>query len=187
MVAWASGPRAEALAQPVVATSRQRTKGHVGIPYVTTIRSTYRDREPSGIRDGWDTRRPTAGIRLTQAVKYGTGRRLERVEARTVISDLIEQPFAVHLERLNGTLRDRLNCLPHKTHGLAKEVATWDAWLRLVLFEQNWLHPRTAFRVPLPAVRDGHHYQQRTPAMPLNLTDHAWSWQELLPFRVEQW
>jgi hypothetical protein len=29
-----------------------------------------------------------------------------------------------------------------------------------------------------------HRYQQRTPAMALHLTDHQWSWQEFLLYRV---
>lgn len=193
MVAWASGPREERLAQEVVATTRKRTKGQVGIPYVsdgwepyvTTITTTYAQREPSGIREGWDILRPTEGIRLTQAVKHRKGRRLERVEVRATIGELIDQPYAVHLERLNGTLRDRLNCLTRKTHGFAKKVATWDALFRLTIFEQNWLRPHIALRVPLPEPLDGRLYFQRTPAMLLNLTDHPWSWQEFLTFRVQ--
>jgi hypothetical protein len=70
VVAWASGPREETLAKEVVATTRQRTKGQVGIPYVsdgwepyvTIIKATYRDREPSGIWAGWDILRPTPGF-----------------------------------------------------------------------------------------------------------------------------
>lgn len=194
MVAWTSGPREETLAATVVATTRQRTKGRVGIPYLSdgwtpyaeTIKTTYRDREPSGIRPGWDILRPTVGIRLTQAVKHRKGRRLERVDVRAIIGDLIDQPYAVHLERLNGTLRDRLNCLTRKTHGFAKKADTWDALFSLALFEHNWLHPHIALRVPLLEPRDGRRYQQRTPAMALHLTDHRWSWQEFLASRVHQ-
>lgn len=194
VVAWASGPREETLAEAVVTTTRRRTQGQVGIPYVSdgwepyaeAITAIYRDREPSGIRPGWDILRPTAGIRLTQAVKHRKGRRLERVEVRAIIGELIDQPFAVHLERVNGTLRDRLNCLTRKTHGFAKEVATWDALLSLALFEHNWLRPHLALRVLLPEPRDGRRYEPRTPAMALRLTDHPWSWPEFLLFPVRQ-
>jgi hypothetical protein len=194
VVAWASGPREETLAETVVAATRQRTKGRVGIPYVsdgwepyvTTIQATYREHEPSGIRPGWDIVRPTKGIRLTQAVKHRKGRRLVRVEIRAAIGEPVEQPYAVHLERLNGTLRDRLNCLTRKTHAFAKEVKTWDALYSLALFEHNWLRPHIALRVPLPMPEDGRRYQRRTPAMVLHLTDHQWSWQEFLRFRVMQ-
>jgi hypothetical protein len=193
VVAWASGPREETLAAKVVTTTRRRTKGHIGIPYlsdgwepyITTIKATYRERESSGIRPGWDILRPTDGIRLTQAVKHRKGRRLVRVEIRAAIGDPIEQPYAVHLERLNGTLRDRLNCLTRKTHGFAKEVETWDALFSLALFEHNWLRPHSALRVTLPEPQDGRRYDRRTPAMALALTDHCWSWQGFMLFRVQ--
>lgn len=172
--------------------TRERTKGQVGIPYVsdgwepyvTTMTRVYSEREPSGIREGWDILRPMEGIRLTQAVKHRKGRRLERVEVRAVIGEAVEQPYAVHLERLNGTLRDRLNCLTRKTHGFAKEVTTWDALFSLAIFEQNWLRPHIALRVPL-LESTGHRYSQRTPAMALNLTDHPWSWREFLTLHVQ--
>ena len=184
----------ETLAEKVVTTTRKRTRGQVGIPYVsdgwepyvTTITTTYSEREPSGIRKGWDILRPIEGIRLTQAVKHRKGRRLDHVEVRATIGEAVEQPYAVHLERLNGTLRDRLNCLTRKTHAFAKEVATWDALYSLALFEQNWLRPHTALRVPLPEPDDGRLYFRRTPAMALNLADHPWSWQEFLTLRVRQ-
>jgi hypothetical protein len=75
-VARASGPREETLAEKVVATTQQRTTGRVGIPYVSdgwepyaaTIRATYRDREPSGIRPGWDILRPTGAVTGRQVV-----------------------------------------------------------------------------------------------------------------------
>jgi hypothetical protein len=180
------------LAEKVVTTTRRRTKGQVGIPYVSdgwepygsTIKAAYREREPSGIRPGWNILRPTAGIRLTQAIKHRKGRRLERVEVRATIGDPVGQPYAVHLERLNGILRDRLNCLTRKTHGFAKAVDTWDALFSLVLFEHNWLRPHPALRTPLPEGRDGRRFDQRTPAMALALTDHPWIWNEFLRFRV---
>src|SRR5262249_11123157 len=93
VVVWDSGPREETLAETVVATTRQRTAGQVGVhyvsdgwkPYAETVRATYRDREPSGIRPGGDILQPTEGIRLTQAVKHRKGRQLARVEVRTTI------------------------------------------------------------------------------------------------------
>ena len=194
MVAWASGPRDETLAQQVVATTRRRTKGQVGISYVSdgwepyseVIGRTYRDRQPSGIRPEWTILSPTPGTRLTQAVKHRKGRRLERVEVRAAIGEPVEQPYAVHLERLNGVLRDRLGCLTRKTHAFAKETATWDALVSLTLFEHNWLRPHVALRMPLASLADHRRYGLRTPAMALNLTDHPWSWQQSVSFRVRQ-
>jgi hypothetical protein len=54
----------------------------------------------------------------------------------------------------------------------------------LILYEHNWLHPHIALRVRLPEPQEGRIYQQRTPAMALRLTNHQWTWQESLLFRV---
>jgi hypothetical protein len=194
VIAWASGPREETLARTVVATTRQRTKGHVGVPYLsdgwepyaTAITETYRDAEPSRVNPNWKILKPTEGIALTQAVKHRKGRRLQRVEVRATIGEAADQPYAVHLERLNGTLRDRLNCLTRKTHAFAKDVATWDALFSLTLFEHNWLRPHLALRRPLAEPIDGRRYGRRSPAMALALTDHVWAWEEFLRLPVEQ-
>ena len=66
--------------------------------------------------------------------------------------------YAVHLERLNGVLRDRLTCLTRTAHGFAKAVDAWNALLTLALFEHNWLRPHLALRVPLPKSQDGCRY-----------------------------
>jgi IS1 family transposase len=180
------------LAQEVVTTTRRRTKGRAGIPYVTdwwgpyveTISEAYRDREVSKVNPLWAILKPTEGIALTQALKHRKGRRLERVEVRAVIGAQVELPYTAHVERLNGTLRDRLNCLTRKTHGFAKEGATWDALLSLALFEHNWLRPHVALRLLLPEPHSGRRYAQRTPA--LGLAAHVWSWAEFLHLPANQ-
>jgi hypothetical protein len=90
----------------------------------------------------------------------------------------VAQPALVHAERRNGICRDRLNALTRKTHAFAKTAPTWDALLGLHVFEQNWLHPHPALRMPVVAA--GRIYNQRSPAMALCLTDHVWTWREFL-------
>jgi hypothetical protein len=155
-------------------------------PYAETIKETYRDREVSKVNPRWAILKPPEGIALTQAVKQRKGHRLVRAEVRTVIGEQVEQPFAVHLERLNGTLRDRLNCLTRKTHAFAKDPATWDALLSLTLFEHNWLRPHVALRARFPEPHAGRRYARRSPAIALHLTDHVWSWDEFLRLPVGQ-
>jgi hypothetical protein len=88
----------------------------------------------------------------------------------------------VHVERLNGTLRDRLGALTRKTHAFAKCDATFDALVGLQLFDHNFHRAHRALRLPVaPGV---HRYEHRSPAMALGLTDHRWSFQELLTTRI---
>jgi len=126
-----------------------------------------------------------AGASLTQTIKHRDERgRLLRVETRATFGAPVAQPVLVHVERRNGVCRDRLNALTRKTHAFAKTATTWDALLDLHVFEQNWLHPHPALRVPVVAA--SRVYDQRTPAMALRLTNHMWTWREFLttPIRV---
>jgi hypothetical protein len=142
------------------------------------------------------TRTPTAalaplrlpeGVSLTQTIKHRDERgRLLRVEMRATFGVAVAQPTPVHVERRNGVCRDRLNALTRKTHAFAKTATTWDALLDLHVFEQNWLHPHPALRVPAKAMTTGRAYDRRAPAMALGLSDHVWTWREFLtrPTRI---
>lgn len=120
------------------------------------------------------------GLSLTQTIKHRNQHgRLLWTETRTTIGATpIEQPVPVHIERLNGVLRDRLACLTRKTHAFAKTAKTWDALFGVSAFEHNWLREHPALSQPSTA--PGRYYERRTPAMVIGLTDHNWSWEEFL-------
>src|SRR6266702_1075386 len=76
----------------------------------------------------------------------------------------------------------RKRVLTGKTHAFAKRDANWDALVRLQLFDHNFHRAHQALRLPF---EDGvRRYRPRSPAMVLGLTDHLWSFQELLTSRV---
>ena len=185
MVAHASGPRDEALLTAAVQQAHARSAGRPVAwcsdgwgPYPRVITRTYRRPLRTGQR-GRPPLRVPKGVALTQTVKRrGQGGRLLRVEIRATIGTPVAQPVPVHGERLNGVLRDRLGCLTRKTHAFAKRATTWDALVGLALFEHNWLRPHSALRHPSRA--PDRRYDQRTPAMALDLTDHRWTWTEFL-------
>lgn len=121
-------------------------------------------------------------LQLTQRIKHRNPRgRIVSIETRAVFGCAIVPAGTVHVERLNGALRDRLNALTRKTHAFAKCDATWDALLLLQCFEHNWVRPHPAVRVP--SAEPGQRYQRRSPAMALGLIDHIWSWEQWLTFR----
>jgi IS1 family transposase len=188
VVAWASGPRDQTLAETIVTTTRERLDRMREVTFVTdgweayetAIKRAYWERAAWAENPCWAILQPTEGIRLTQAIKQRKGRRLVQVEVRATIGEPVELPYAVYLERLNGTLRDRLGCLTRKTHAFTKRVATWDALLSLAVFTHNWIRPHLALRCPLAAPLDGRRYERRSPAMALGLSNHLWSWEEFL-------
>jgi hypothetical protein len=94
----------------------------------------------------------------------------------------MESAGTVHVERLNGALRDRLNALTRKTHAFAKRDATFDALVGLQLFDHNFHRAHRALRLPVAESMPRYHH--RSPAVALGLTDHRWSFQELLTTRL---
>jgi hypothetical protein len=185
IVAQATGRIGEELVAAAVAGAATRTgqrpmawcsDGWQGYPSV--LAQHYRRPQRTGARGRPPLVVPET-VQLTQTVKHRDEHgRLLSVEIRAALGARIERPGTVHLERLNGALRDRLNALTRKTHAFAKTDVTWDALLSLQIFEHNWLRPHPALR--LPVVARGRHFAPRTPAMALHLTEHVWTWQEFL-------
>jgi len=122
-------------------------------------------------------------ISLMQTVKHRDERGcLLSVEIRASLGVSLEPAGTVHVERLNGALRDRLKALTRKTHAFAKRDATFDALVGLQLFDHTFQRAHRALRQP--AGEGVQRYHHRSPAMALGLTDHRWSCLELLTTRV---
>ena len=142
--------------------------------YAAILRRAYR--QP--VRSGQRGRPPLVvppDVRLTQTIKHRDEHgKLLSVEIYAALGEVVSEPGTVHIERVNGTLRDRLNALTRKTYAFAKRDATFDALVHLQLFEHNWIRPHRALRLPL--LTEPRRYQPRTPAMALGLTQHPWSW-----------
>jgi hypothetical protein len=150
--------------------------------YQSILARAYRQRKLTGKR-GRPAWRVPATVTLTKTVKHRDEHgRLLSVETRAALGAAMEPTGTVHVERLNGALRDRLNALTRKTHAFAKRDATWDALVGLQLFDHNFHRAHRALRLP---VADGRRrYHHRSPAMALGLTDHCWSFQDLLTTRI---
>jgi len=189
VVACATGPLSEDLIEQAVTATVTRTHqrelhwfsdGWHG--YRSILVRAYRQRVLTGKRGRPPWVVPST-VTLVQTVKHRDEHgRLLSVEIRAALGAGIEPAGTVHVERLNGALRDRLNALTRKTHAFAKRDATWDALVGLQLFDHNFQRAHRALRLP---GGDGvHRYQHRSPAMALGLTDHLWSFQALLTSRV---
>jgi hypothetical protein len=183
VVACATGPLSEDLIEHAVTTTVQRTHqrplcwfsdGWHG--YGSILARAYRKRVLTGKR-GRPRLVVPESISLTQTVKHRDEHgRLLSMEMRAALGAAMEPAGTIHVERLNGALRDRLNALTRKTHAFAKADATGDALLGLHVFEQNWLRGHPALREP--EADGGRHYRRRSPAKALGLADHIWSWEE---------
>jgi len=182
-----------AAARKVVPQTRKRTAGQRGIRWISDghraynqiIRKVYRAPARTGA-PGRPRLVRTPGVALTQVVKRRENRRVVEVTVQHRFGVMPEQPHTVHVERLNGVLRDRLNCLTRKTHAFAKRDPTWWALVTLCLFEHNWLKEHVALRREGAGLPNGRRYLRRSPAMADGLTDHIWSWEEFLSLRPDQ-
>jgi hypothetical protein len=187
VIAWAFAATEEAAAPSVIARTRQRTTAQVGSAWVSDgnavyaeqIRKVYRDPKPTG-KPGRPPRVLRADVALTQGVKQREHGHVVGLSVRAVLGEAASCAVCVCEERLNGVLRDRLNCLTRKTHAFAKRSDTWDALVGLCLFEHNWLKPHTALQQPQDGLPKGRKYQQRSPAMAVSLTDYIWTWADFL-------
>ena len=152
--------------------------------YPKAITHAYRQAVRTG-RRGRPPLRVPEGLSLIQTIKHRDRHgRLLSVETRASIGAALveQQPVPVHIERLNGALRDRLACLTRKTHAFAKSAQTWDALFGLALFEHGWLRAHPA--LSQPSTVPGRYYERRTPAMAIGLTDHRWFWREFLTMKA---
>jgi hypothetical protein len=88
------------------------------------------------------------------------------------------------IERLNATFRQRLACLVRRGRSLARQVETLQAGMYLVGCVYNFCTHHKSLRLPLWITERRLHWVQRTPAIAAGLTDHCWSVQELLMFKL---
>ena len=82
------------------------------------------------------------------------------------------------IERLNGTMRERLAVLTRKCRHAARRLRALEAGMYLVGCTYNWCFPHHELS---KAKQLGY---SCTPAMAAGLTDHVWSIQELLSYRI---
>jgi hypothetical protein len=89
------------------------------------------------------------------------------------------------IERLNATCRPCLACLGRRSRDLARSVTTLEHGLFWVGCLYNFCPPHASLRVPLYVGRYARRrWVPRTPDLAAGLTDHIWSVEELLTFKV---
>jgi len=92
--------------------------------YATILKRAYRQAVHSGQR-GRPALVVPADVRLTQTIKHRDEHgKLLSLEIRASLGKVVPAPSTVHIERVNGALRDRLNALTRKTHAFAKREAS---------------------------------------------------------------
>lgn len=130
-----------------------------------------------------------AELYIVQVVKRTYG---ERIERRLAFGDLFEALHMIEatqgrrgtvntafVERLNGTLRTWLPALTRRSRHAGNDMERLEHQFFLMTTAYNFVRPHRSLRTRVEGK-----WIERTPGMVAGLTDHPWTVEELLRFRV---
>ena len=200
-----SHERSEEEATAFLAAFKARTDGHAPLftsdklpAYVAALIANYSTPEPPPAqrwrgrprrtpRRGWDSapRARPCHKRREQGHVVEVRRRII-FGAREIITEVLggQQINTAYVERDNLTSRQSIGRLVRKTLSHSKKSSFLRRHLALEDAVFNVVRPHQALRIAMPQPTLGRKWQQRTPAMAAELTDHIWSLEELLSYRV---
>ena len=163
--------------------------------YVGSIRRVFREPIRTG-QPGRPCLRPWDDIHIAQVVKQYAQKRVIGVIHRVVqgtrahIDRLLQQTQGqgtintAYIERLNATFRSRITALVRRGRALARQMNTLHEAMYLVGTVYNFCTYHQSLRLPLLLPNGKRRWLRRTPAIAAGITDHRWSVEELLSFRV---
>ena len=210
VVTHLSHDRSEEEATSFLAQFKSRTDGCAPLftsdklpAYVAALIANYSTPEPPPIKRGRGRPRKTprrvldADLCYAQVDKRREQGRLVEVRRRIIfgapdtIAQIIEtdgcgsQINTSYVERDNLTSRQSNGRLVRKTLSYSKKDHFLQRHLDLEDAVFNFVRPHRALRLELPEPTPrGRKWQPRTPAMAAELTDHIWSLEELLSYRI---
>jgi transposase-like protein/IS1 family transposase len=120
-------------------------------------------------------------VEITRKLVQGT---LEPAQALLSASHGGTMLNTAFIERLNGTIRQRLASLTRKCRHAARRLAALESGMWLLGCTYNLCWPHHELSRQATRAQEGRGEVLLTPAMASGLTDHIWSIQELLSYRV---
>ena len=146
---------------------------------------------------------PQPGLLYAQVIKTIRQRRLVRVRHRVVFGTLeaVEhilgacgwQIQTAFIERFNLSMRQHVAAVGRRVTTVCKGEDGVRQQLALYHVYDNFCLPHASLRMPFELPEPTHgtgsakRWQPQTPAMAAGLTDHVWSFREMLLFRVPPW
>jgi transposase-like protein len=135
------------------------------------------------------------GLMVAQVLKRKTKGRLVKVERRVLRGQADEVAYQIatsgggysintsYIERLNATFRQRLAVLARRTRNAARKLERVDKGMWLIGTVYNFCQPHQSLRRHNWEAHGGK-WVEFTPAMASGLTNHIWSIQDLLWYKV---
>lgn len=118
-------------------------------------------------------------IRVDTEIVFGKEQQIRKRLKGSKVSRHINTTF---VERNNLTMRERNRRLTRKTMGFSKEKVPLIESLNLYSALYHFVKPHCGLRIEINEVN--RRWMQRTPMMAAGITDHIWSVEELLTFRI---
>lgn len=123
---------------------------------------------------------------ITETINYGqlikireNGKVVDK--KKVVVFGEVDWIETVYIERHNLTLRNGISRLIRKTICFSKEKYMLDDHLEIYEAYNNFIRLNGALTIK----REGRKNIRRTSCMAEGITDHRWSWKELLTFKVD--
>lgn len=163
--------------------------------YVSAIQKVFRTPLVTG-QPGRPRLRPWEHVSIVQVVKQVSGKRVVGVVRRIVqgtpcqVQTLLGQTqttlraHVAYIERLNGTFRARLSALVRRGRALARALPSLEQAVFLVGCVYNFCDAHRSLRRVLYLPGHQKRWVPRSPAMAAGITDHLWTVEELLSYRV---
>ncbi|KXA96492.1 hypothetical protein AKJ39_04550 [candidate division MSBL1 archaeon SCGC-AAA259J03] len=174
-MAHSTGKRVQETADTLVKTVKRRgktpTKGKKA-----TFASDGNDQYTKALMKNFDEE----SINYGQLVK---NREKGRVvgKTRTIIFGEVEDIQTVHVERYNLTLRNGISRLIRKSLCFSKCKEMLDNHLNVYQCYNNLIRANSALTIE---TEKNEKNIEKTPCMAEDITDHIWTWEELLKFKV---
>ena len=164
--------------------------------YQTALKKVFRTQHPVGKQGRlkwveWRTLILTQVIKargnqrgnIELVVAQGTAQAAERLRTLSRGGHQINSAF---IERFNATVRQRLACLTRRTRHSLKHQSAVESHLFLMGCVYNFCTPHRSLAQVLYLSPLRRRWFKRTPAMAAGLTDHCWTLEELLKFKVRR-
>ena len=164
------------------------------VSYVKAFQRAFRTPYPTGKR-GRPRLISWQGIHIVQVVKqrspkpFTITRRIvqgceQQIEVLLQRSNGGKVINTAYIERLNATFRQRISSLARRSRQTARQHDTLHASMYLVGTVYNFCLPHHSLRVPIWISAKRKRWLQHSPATATGLTDHIWTIEELMTFKV---
>ena len=164
--------------------------------YITAFRRAFRTKNPLSGPRGQPKYLAWPDIAIVQVIKNRNVPHLEiRREIEQGVEKMIDQLRAksqngkgvintAYIERLNATFRQRLAILGRRSRHLAHHSTTLEAGMMIVGCFYNFCDAHDSLRTKLWLSKTRYRWARRTPAIAAGLTDHVWTYEELLTYPI---